>query len=35
LRQRGQLVSGKNRRIISDGPFAKSKEAIGKPATGL
>ena len=25
----GKLVSGKNGRVISDGPFAESKEAIG------
>jgi hypothetical protein len=29
LEPRGKIVSGKNGRVISDGPFAESKEAIG------
>ena len=29
LRIEGKLVSGKNGRIVTDGPFAESKEAIG------
>ena len=29
LQRRGALVFGKNRRLVSDGPFAESKEAIG------
>jgi hypothetical protein len=29
LERKGATVSGKNGRIISDGPFAESKEAIG------
>lgn len=29
LRVEGKLVSGKNGRIVTDGPFAESKEAIG------
>ena len=29
LEPSGKLVSGKNGRIVSDGPFAESKEAIG------
>lgn len=29
LRKEGKLVSGKNGRIVADGPFAESKEAIG------
>jgi hypothetical protein len=29
LQRKGATVSGKNGRIISDGPFAESKEAIG------
>src|SRR5256886_15507279 len=29
LERRGAIVSGKNGRFITDGPFAESKEAIG------
>jgi hypothetical protein len=29
LQEEGKLVSGKNGRIVVDGPFAESKEAIG------
>jgi hypothetical protein len=29
LEQAGKVVSGKNGRVISDGPFAESKETIG------
>lgn len=29
LEKEGKVVSGKNGRIISDGPFAESKEAVG------
>ncbi|MGH8608545.1 MAG: YciI family protein [Gammaproteobacteria bacterium] len=29
LRDEGKLVSGKRGRIVTDGPFAESKEAIG------
>ena len=29
LEMEGKVVSGKNGRVISDGPFAESKEAIG------
>ena len=29
LRNEGKIVSGKNGRVIADGPFAESKEAIG------
>lgn len=29
LEREGRLVSGKNGRVVSDGPFAESKEAIG------
>ncbi len=29
LEPRGKIVSGKNGRIVADGPFAESKEAIG------
>ena len=29
LEQAGKIVSGKNGRVISDGPFAESKETIG------
>lgn len=29
LENEGKVVSGKNGRIISDGPFAESKEAVG------
>jgi len=29
LEREGKIVSGKNGRIVSDGPFAESKEAIG------
>ena len=29
LENEGKLVSGKNGRVVSDGPFAESKEAIG------
>ena len=29
LERKGAIVSGKNGRLISDGPFAESKEAIG------
>jgi hypothetical protein len=29
LQRKGATVSGKNGRIVSDGPFAESKEAIG------
>jgi hypothetical protein len=29
LEKEGKLVSGKNGRVVSDGPFAESKEAIG------
>jgi hypothetical protein len=29
LVREGKLVSGKNGRIVADGPFAESKEAIG------
>jgi hypothetical protein len=29
LEREGKLVSGKNGRVVSDGPFAESKEAIG------
>ncbi|MDN5941682.1 MAG: YciI family protein [Nitrospira sp.] len=29
LHEEGKLVSGKNGRIVTDGPFAESKEAIG------
>ena len=29
LERRGAIVSGKNRRFVTDGPFAESKEAIG------
>jgi len=29
LEQEGKIVSGKNGRVISDGPFAESKETIG------
>src|SRR5438876_10481260 len=29
LEPEGKLVSGKNGRVIADGPFAESKEAIG------
>jgi len=29
LRPEGRLVSGKNGRMVADGPFAESKEAIG------
>lgn len=29
LEHRGKVVSGKNGRVVADGPFAESKEAIG------
>ena len=29
LARKGAIVSGKNGRLVSDGPFAESKEAIG------
>lgn len=29
LERRGAIVSGKSRRLVVDGPFAESKEAIG------
>src|SRR5271169_6841125 len=29
LEPQGKIVSGKNGRLVSDGPFAESKEAIG------
>ena len=29
LRREGAVLSGGNRRVVSDGPFAESKEAIG------
>src|SRR6266850_3356555 len=29
LEREGKIVSGKNGRVVSDGPFAESKEAIG------
>jgi hypothetical protein len=29
LEPKGKIVSGKNGRVVSDGPFAESKEAIG------
>ena len=29
LEREGKLVSGKNGRVVADGPFAESKEAIG------
>jgi hypothetical protein len=29
LEREGRMVSGKNGRVVSDGPFAESKEAIG------
>lgn len=29
LEREGRIVSGKNGRVVSDGPFAESKEAIG------
>jgi hypothetical protein len=29
LEREGKVVSGKNGRVISDGPFAESKEAVG------
>ena len=29
LERRGAIVSGKNGRFVTDGPFAESKEAIG------
>ena len=29
LEQDGKIVSGKNGRVVSDGPFAESKETIG------
>jgi hypothetical protein len=29
LEREGRLVSGKNGRVVADGPFAESKEAIG------
>ena len=29
LESRGRMVSGKNGRVVADGPFAESKEAIG------
>ena len=29
LRNEGKLVSGKNGKVVADGPFAESKEAIG------
>jgi len=29
LEQEGRIVSGKNGRVVADGPFAESKEAIG------
>lgn len=29
LEREGKIVSGKNGRIVADGPFAESKEAIG------
>ena len=29
LKNEGKLVSGKNGRVVADGPFAESKEAIG------
>ena len=29
LEKEGKVVSGKNGRVVSDGPFAESKEAIG------
>jgi hypothetical protein len=29
LEKEGKIVSGKNGRVVSDGPFAESKEAIG------
>jgi hypothetical protein len=29
LEGQGKLVSGKNGRVVADGPFAESKEAIG------
>ena len=29
LERRGAIVSGKNGRLVTDGPFAESKEAIG------
>lgn len=29
LEQEGKVVSGKNGRVVSDGPFAESKEAVG------
>ena len=29
LEPQGQIISGKNGRVVADGPFAESKEAIG------
>src|SRR3989442_10286739 len=29
LEREGKIVSGKNGRVVADGPFAESKEAIG------
>jgi hypothetical protein len=29
LEKEGKVISGKNGRVISDGPFAESKEAVG------
>jgi hypothetical protein len=29
LEKEGKVVSGKNGRLVSDGPFAESKEAVG------
>jgi len=29
LEQEGKVVSGKNGRVVADGPFAESKEAVG------
>jgi hypothetical protein len=29
LERKGKIVSGKNGRVVADGPFAESKEAIG------
>src|SRR3974377_389734 len=29
LKPEGRLISGKNGRVVADGPFAESKEAIG------
>jgi hypothetical protein len=29
LEKEGKVVSGKNGRVVSDGPFAESKEAVG------